>query len=111
MTRKSDGEKIDELEKSVTRVVERLDNTIKALDRLSGDQARTDVAGHDLRRDVDRDLAVLQRDLDELKAWRDEQKRERDERGRRTWAFGPTIVGALVNVFLSALVAYLVSRR
>ena len=93
MVRKSDGEKIDELEKTVARIAERLDATIGSLAEVTARQRVSEIDGHDLRRTMELELAMLKRDLDDLKKWKDEQKREREEGSRRAWAFGPLVPG------------------
>src|SRR4051794_16778687 len=40
-----------------------------------------------------------------------ELKRELEEARKRRWALLPPVLGAIVNVLLAALVAYLISRR
>lgn len=111
MPRKSDGEKIDALERSVSQLIERLDNTIRSLDSLSASHEKTADAGQNHRRETERELALAKRELEDLKKWKEEFKREREEHSRRTWAFGPNVVGALVNGVLAALVAYFVAKR
>jgi len=111
MARRSDGEKIDDLEKLVATLTERLDNTIRELRDVGTAHAGTGTTLADFRREVETGLLQLRRDIDELKAWKDEQKRQAEERGRRLWAFGPNLLGAVVTVLLSASVAYFISRR
>jgi hypothetical protein len=60
------------------------------------------------------ELALIRKDLEGIQKWKDDQKKEKEEHARRMWAFGPNVVGAIVNVLLSAavsgIVAYLTIR-
>jgi hypothetical protein len=89
----------------------RLENTIDSLGELGTDHENLEVIVHDIRREFGLELALLKRDVEGLKKWKEELKRDRAEHARRAWAFGPNVAGALVNVFLSALVAYLASLK
>jgi spore coat protein CotH len=78
MPRKTDGEKIDELEKTVAALVERVDNVREAM--------------------IDKErLAVIEERLNEL-------KKGIEEAGRRQWAIVPPIVGGLVGAILALLI-------
>jgi chromosome segregation ATPase len=111
MPRKTDGEKIDELEKGFATLTERLDHLRKDLNTAGIDLANAVKAFTDFKTD----LAVLKKDLEALRQWKDELKKEKDEHSRRLWSFGPNIVGAIVTVLLSAIVsgivAYLATRH
>src|SRR4051794_25920615 len=106
MPRKTDGEKIDELQTLVASITERLDQTIKSLEALYQRHKETASAAADLRREYEREMALLRREVEDLKRWKDDQKREREERSRRLWSFGPNVAGAVINVLLAALVAF-----
>jgi hypothetical protein len=67
MARKTDGDKIDELEKLAARLVERIDNVRQEM----ADKER---------------LAVLEERVNEL-------KRTLEEAGRRRWSVLPSLVG------------------
>ena len=58
----------------------------------------------ELRREFDRDTALLKREVDDLKAWREEWKRGSDEFGRRLWMIVPPILAAVVSSALTGLV-------
>ena len=77
MSRKTDGEKIDELQILVATLVERLDSTRKEM--------------------VDRaDFAVVEDRLNE-------PRRNIDESARRRWSMWPAIVGALIGSVMAFL--------
>lgn len=67
MARKTDGEKIDELDKVVAALTERLDNTVKETKNLYEDYAETAHLVNDLRREFEREIALLKREVEELK--------------------------------------------
>src|SRR5438309_830993 len=77
MSRKSDGEKIDDLEKIVSTLVERVDNVRDAM--------------------IDKErFAVIEERLNEL-------KKTVEEAGRRRWAIVPSIVAAVIGSILTLL--------
>ena len=78
MTRKTDGEKIDELEKLVATLLERADTARREM--------------------IDRaDFAVVKERLDQL------DKKVEEARSRR-WSFWSSLVGLLVGAILTFLV-------
>ena len=105
------GEKVDELQKTATLLVERVDNALKSLDALYEAHKETVRKVTDLRRDFEREIALLKREIDDFKKWKDDQKKERDEWSRKLWSFGPNAVGALISILGAAAVAYFISRR
>src|ERR1017187_942701 len=110
MARKTDGEKIDELQHAVALLTERLQNTKGQVASLEATQSETAKGFADLRREHEKEIALVKRELEDLKKWKDEQKKEHDEWSRRTWAFGPNVIGAIVSGIIAALVAYFISR-
>ena len=137
MPRKTDGEKIDELEKAVAALVERSENTEAHIARLTEDVKHAQQneraalqALNDLRREHEREIALLKRELGEQRKWAErngtaELKAElallRDKFGKleaaherignRAWAVVPNVLGAVVSGTIAALVAYFVARR
>jgi citrate synthase len=111
MPRKTDGDKIDELEKIATTLTERLDTVRKEIQN----QVRNLAEALKESGEMKTSLALLKKDCEGFQKWKDETKQEKKEQARRWWAFGPNIAGAIVNVLLSALVAglvgYFVSRH
>lgn len=111
MARKTDGEKIDELKEAVAVLTEQFQTTFQNLKSVEGrlSEIAKDLA--DLRREHEKETAMMKRELEDLKKWKDEQKKEHDEWGRRVWAFGPNVIGAVVSGIIAALVAYFISRH
>jgi len=111
VTRRTDGDKIDDLEKAFATLSERLDNVRKDLD-LVGSRLNDVGAGF---ANLNKELALLRNDVENLQKWKDESKKDKDEQTRRLWAFGPNIAGAIVSVLLSAvvsgIVAYFATRK
>ena len=60
--------------------------------------------------DLIKEVAVLTERLDATRDELKDFKRQLEEDSKKRWALLPPIAGALVNVFLSAVVAYIVSR-
>jgi hypothetical protein len=103
MAGKSPSEKIDELAKLVATLVERLDNTIKTLDALNEEQKRTNQAHNDIRREHERELAVLKEKTEKLEA-------AQERAGNRAWAVVPSIIGAIIGGLITAVVAAFVRK-
>jgi hypothetical protein len=116
------GDKVEELQRTVATLLERVD-TIRKLQDASDDVQR-DIARElanlrrehakelaDLRREHEKELALLRREVEDLKTWRDDRNKERDDRSRRAWSFGPAALGAVINGLLAAAIAYFISRR
>jgi hypothetical protein len=111
MARRTDGEKIDELQQLVAALTTRLDVAVKEIDAVYDAQSAITQSVNDLRRDVEKTILLLNREIADLKKWNDERKTEQDERARRWWAFGPNIVAAFLSGIIAFLVAYFVPRR
>jgi hypothetical protein len=85
MARKTDGEKIDELEKVVATLIERVDAVQRDIEGIA---------------ELKRDVAVLEERLNEL-------KRVVEEAGRKRWAVLPPLIGAIVGAALTLLLQLL----
>ena len=105
------GDKVEELQRIVAIMSERTERVLESLDELYEGQKAIARELSELRREHEKEIALLKREVEDLKQWRAEQKKERDERDRRLWAFGPNVLGALISGLISAVVAYLVARR
>ena len=87
MTRKTDGEKIDELERFVAALFERMDNVRKELEQLEKSiDKMIDPAG----------FAVVEDRLNEL-------KKKAEETGTRRWSFLSSLLGAVIGAVLAIL--------
>jgi predicted nucleic acid-binding Zn-ribbon protein len=104
------SDKVEELQRTVATLQERVTHILNSLDKLHTDHKETVHELAELRREHEKDLLLLKRDGEDIKKWREEKKKEGEERTRRFWAFGPNVVGALVSGVISAVVAYLVAR-
>jgi hypothetical protein len=134
VTRKTDGEKIDELEKLVAVMRKQVRILEKNLDALTLAGKDTAQRLTDLHREVERGIgvlqAVLQKDIDELRRWTEKNgtadiksevnvlkekttklEAAQDKAVSRAWSVVPNIVGAVVSGILAAIVAYFVARR
>ena len=111
MAAKSNTEKITELEKFVAALIERSEATTSGVKTVDDAHAETARVLADLRREYEKEIALLKREVEDLKKWKEDQKRAGEERTRRAWSFGPNIVGAVISVLGAAAVAYFISRR
>src|SRR5690242_12600900 len=98
------GDKVEELQRNVATLQERLDYVGKTLEKALIDHQDTAHRLADLHREHEREQALLKREVEELRKWK-------DELGRRLWAFGPNIAGAVISGLIAAAVAFLVARR
>ena len=62
-------------------------------------------------RELTKEVAILNERLNSVREEVKELKRSLEEASKKRWALLPPILGAIVNVLLAALVAFLVSRR
>jgi chromosome segregation ATPase len=110
MPRKTDGDKIDEMEKVIATFTERLDNVRQELKTAAAGLGDT----MKLLADLKTEILLLRKDIEGIEKWKDDLKKEKDESARRFWAFGPNVAGAIVNVLLGAAisgaVAYFMTR-
>src|SRR5437773_2647671 len=107
MPRKTDGEKIDDLEKLAATLVVRVDSVRNELDDIGGgvSELRKSLAA------TATNVAVLERDVKETSTNLDRLKKELEESSRKRWSLLPPVVGAIVSAGISALTAYLVANR
>jgi hypothetical protein len=105
------GDKVAELEKRAATHTERLDYTLKTLDAVydAHNEAARDLAN--LRREYEKEIALLKREVEELMSWRADRKRQDEEWSRRLWAFGPNLLAAVVGGLIAAGIAYFIPRR
>lgn len=97
MARKTDGEKIDELDKVVAALTERLDNTVKEANNLYEAHTETARVVNDLRREFEREIALLKREVEEL-------KKGQERWGQRLWmVLAPLVAGLLGALLYSQL--------
>ncbi len=111
MAGKTTAERLLDLEKLGATLTERLDTSIRELAAVDNAHAETVRVVADLRRESEKEVALLKREVEDLKKWKEERKRADDERSRRLWSFGPNVVGAAISVLGAAAVAYFIARR
>ena len=129
MPRKTDGDKIDELQKTVAILEQRSEHTENAMAELNTNYRGFVQQFNDIRRELEREIAVLKVAIDELRRWTEKNgigdpkseisllkdkvtklETAMDRIGTRAWSVVPNIVGALVSAFIGAIVAILVTR-
>lgn len=117
MARKTDGEKIDELTKLVVVLEEGLKAALKQVNAVYDAHSKTAETLSEMRREHEKEIALLKSAVEEIKKWKEDQKKEHDEHSRRLWAFGPnlltaiiSIIGVFISLAGSLAIAYLVKR-
>ena len=129
MARRTDGEKIDELEKLVARILLELEHVNKTLDALTKDSVDTSKILNDFQQLHERQYTALAKETDEYRRWSEKNGtaevkgdltllKEKTNKleltheriGNRAWSVVPSVVGSVVNVVLAAIVAYIVAR-
>ena len=85
MPRKTDGQKVDEMEKVLATFAERLDNVRKELKEAGVNIGDVGKALGDMKTEI----ALLRKDIEGLQKWKDDNKKEKDEGARRFWARRP----------------------
>ena len=103
--------RIDELKDPVITLTERVSTLRNELTAVIAKQDETVRSVTEMRREYEKDIALLKRELADIQKWKDEQKKERDEVSRRLWAFGPNLVGAIVSGLIAFVVAYFTVNR
>ncbi len=102
--------KIDELEKLGVTLLTRLDNADKELSAVYAAHKEFVQQLADLRREYEREIALLKREVEELKKWKDDSKKQGEERTRRLWAFGPNLLAAVIGGLIASAIAYFTKR-
>lgn len=118
-----------EVEKLIAGILIQLDALTKGIDTLTGAHGETVHTLADLRLQHERELVALAKDIDELRRWTDKNSvsalsaqievlKEKvakleallDKVGTRAWSVVPNVAGAIVNVLLAAVVAFIVTK-
>jgi chromosome segregation ATPase len=118
-----------EVEKLIAGIVTQLGTLDKALTALTEARGETAQALNDLRLSSEKELVAIKKDVDELRRWSEKNSvadlksqievlKEKvakleaalDKVGARAWSVVPNIAGAVVNVLLAALVAFIVTK-
>jgi outer membrane murein-binding lipoprotein Lpp len=100
MARKTDGEKIDELEKLMAILLDREGATRARVDQLHTEMKELAASVAELKTAV----ALLQHDVAEM-------KKQQEEASKKYWSLLPPLVNAVLSGIISALVAYFVANR
>jgi len=93
MARRTDGEKIDELEKLVATLEERLNYSVKLIEELFAVHSRGSEIVADVRRQVERELLLQSKAIESLNEWKKAQKQATEERGKKIFSLGPSSWG------------------
>ncbi|MBY0524972.1 MAG: hypothetical protein K2R98_16320 [Gemmataceae bacterium] len=130
MARKTQGERIDDLEMQAATLARQFDAYVIQLNALTELHAKGSEATSGMTVKIavieerlvvldlkgalgkltalEAELALLRKDLTGLQAWKDELRREKEEAMRRLWSFGPNISAAVIGGLISLGTALLV---
>src|SRR5947209_5252682 len=90
-------ERITALERCIDVHTTRLDALVKEVDATYDAHTEAAKAFADLKRDFDREVALLKREVEELKKWQDEVKKGKEEWGRKLWMILPPLLAVLIS--------------
>ena len=129
MARKTQGEKIDELEKFVASILTQVREIQRAIDDLGDESAKNREGLASFRLDSEKRIVGISKDVEELRRWAEkngisELKNEivllkekiinlesaQEKIGARAWSVVPNIVGAIITGVIAAIVAFLVAK-
>ncbi|SRR6266496_3132279 len=94
----SPTERVTALERMADVLTTRLDGLDKGADKLSNAHAEMAKELASLKRDFDREVALLKREVDEL-------KKGKEEWGRKLWMIVPPVLAALISSVVTLIVA------
>lgn len=118
-----------EVEKLISGILEQNKQFGKSLDSLNEARGENTQLLNDLQRDCEKDFVAVKKDIDELRRWTEKNSMSDikpkievmaekvskvetalEKFGTRAWSVVPNISGAVVNVLLAALVAFIVTK-
>jgi len=118
-----------EVEKLISKIVEQLNQLAKSLDTVNEACGENTKSLNDLQRNCEKEFVAVKKDIDELRRWTEKNglsdikpkievmaekvskvETALEEIGTRAWSVVPNISGAVVNVLLAAVVAFIVAK-
>ncbi|MBX9583820.1 MAG: hypothetical protein K2X87_26260 [Gemmataceae bacterium] len=111
MPRRTDGDKIDELQQFAATAQARIEGILLRLDQHDMKQERAADGFQGFRREVAVELVALKGELAALREAQARSDTAREKAAGRAWSVVPNVAGAVVNGLLAAAVAYFVARR
>jgi len=105
------GDKVERLQETVAGLVEQVSTVRDRGNALYAAHSETARIVADLRREHEKEVALLKREIEELRGWKADQKRQGEKWSRRWWAFGPNLFAAVVGGLIAAAIAYFIPRR
>ena len=101
----SPTERITALERLVAAHAMRQDGLADRVNVVFNAHAETAKEFVVLKRDFDRELALLKREVEELKKWQEDVKKGKEEWGRRLWLIVPAVLAVLISNALTLLIS------
>ncbi len=128
--------KIEDVHKTVVEVEKRISGILELLTQLGKSVESLDVAEaeitqqlNDLRRECEKEIVALKKDVEEFRRWMEKNgiselksrldvltervskvEAAQEKIGTRAWSVVPNIVGVILNVILTAIVAFVVTK-
>lgn len=96
--------RITALERVVDTLIVQLETVaqdVKDLKTLCSEAAKSFA---DLKRDFDREMALVKREVEELKKWQEDIKKGKEEWGRKLWMILPPVLAVLISSALTFLI-------
>ncbi len=119
-----------EVEKLISSILEQIKQLSKSVDLLNETRRDNTQLLNDLQRDYEKEFVAVKKDIDELRRWTEKNglaeikpkievmaekvskvETALEKIGTRAWSVVPNISGAVVNVLLAAVVAFIVAKR
>ena len=110
MAQSAAEERINAIERVVDTHNFQLNASAKEQDAASMRHRELEKDHNALRRETDREIALLKREIDELKKWKDHVKRKEEEWGRKLWMILPPVLAVLISNAITLLITIYVKK-
>jgi hypothetical protein len=101
---RSPTERVTALERTVDTHATQLDTFDKRVDAVYNAHSETAKELAILKRDFDREFALLKREVEELRKWQDDIKKGKKEWGRKLWMILPPVLAVLISNALTFII-------
>ena len=106
----SPTERVTALERIVDTHTFRLDALVKEVDALNYSQSEAAKEFAALKRDFDREIALLKRKMDGVMKWQDDEKKGKEEWGRKLWMIVPPVLAVLISTAITLVITLYIRK-